>query len=55
MFTCPHDAEELALMRDTWVFGHALEHGACEQNILAFEQLEIFVSQPLLYLSLIHI
>ena len=40
MLTGPHDAEELALMRNTWVFGHALEHGACEQNILAFEQLD---------------
>ena len=40
MFTGPRDAEELAPMRDTWVFGHALEHGACEQNILAFEQLD---------------
>ena len=40
MHTGPHDAEELALMRDTWVLLHALGHGACEQNILAFEQLD---------------
>ena len=42
MLTGPHDSEELALMlmRNTWAFGHALEHGACEQNVLAFEQLD---------------